>query len=319
MKKIYFFIAALLVIGLGIFLFFQEGKLPVNKNAEKSKIFVINKGENLDSIINKLASDKLIRSRVVFYLVVKQLGIERNIQAGDFRLSQSMSAEEIAKELTHGSLDIWVTVREGLRKEEVAEIMSAKFGISETEFNKLAKEGYLFPDTYLIPKNPTVEQIIKIMENTFEKKFTSDLRKKAMALGLTEKEMVTFASIIEKEATAKDRQIIANILYKRFKDNYPLQVDATVQYALGYQVDEKRWWKRYITIEDVKYNSEFNTYKNNGLPPSPICSPSLASLRAVANITGDTPYMFYMHDKNGKIYFSKTYEEHLKNIEKYMR
>jgi UPF0755 protein len=319
MKKIYFFIAALLVICLGIFLFFQEGKLPVNKNAEKSKIFVINKGENLDSIINKLASDKLIRSRVVFYLVVKQLGIERNIQAGDFRLSQSMSAEEIAKELTHGSLDIWVTVREGLRKEEVAEIMSAKFGISETEFNKLAKEGYLFPDTYLIPKNPTVEQIIKIMENTFEKKFTSDLRKKAMALGLTEKEMVTFASIIEKEATAKDRQIIANILYKRFKDNYPLQVDATVQYALGYQVDEKRWWKRYITIEDVKYNSEFNTYKNNGLPPSPICSPSLASLRAVANITGDTPYMFYMHDKNGKIYFSKTYEEHLKNIEKYMR
>lgn len=319
MKKIFLISSILIIVSIILGIIYYEGRLPVNKDAEKSVMFVINRGESLDSIINKLSNEKLIRSRIVFYLIVKQLGIEKNIQAGDFRLSQSMSATEIAKELTHGAVDVWVTVREGLRKEEVAELMSAEFNISETEFNNLAKEGYLFPDTYLIPKSPSVEQIINIMESTFNKRYSQELQKLARDKGWTDLELITFASIIEKEATAKDRDIIANILYKRLLENYPLQVDATVQYALGYQVSEKRWWKKFTTFEDLEYNSPYNTYKNKGLPPGPICSPSLASIKAAAEATGKTPYMFYLHDKNGKIYYAKTFEEHQKNIEKYLR
>lgn len=319
MKKVIYIIAILVSVAIALLTLYTEGKLPVNKNAEKSVMFVVNKGENLDSIINKLSSEKLIRNRVVFYLVVKQLGIERKIQAGDFRLSQSMSAEEIAKELTHGAVDIWVTVREGLRKEEVAEIMSKEFDISETEFNNLSREGYLFPDTYLIPKNPSVEQIVNIMESTFNKRYSEELQKKARKNGFTDLELITFASIIEKEATANDKQEVADILFKRLRDNYPLQVDATVQYALGYQVNEKRWWKKQTTFEDLKIESPYNTYKNVGLPPNPICSPSLASIKAAANASVDTPYMFYLHDRKGKTYYAETYDQHLKNIEKYLR
>jgi UPF0755 protein len=319
MKKVIYIIAILVSVAIALLTLYTEGKLPVNKNAEKSVMFVVNKGENLDSIINKLSSEKLIRNRVVFYLVVKQLGIERKIQAGDFRLSQSMSAEEIAKELTHGAVDIWVTVREGLRKEEVAEIMSKEFDISETEFNNLSREGYLFPDTYLIPKNPSVEQIVNIMESTFNKRYSEELQKKARKNGFTDLELITFASIIEKEATANDKQEVADILFKRLRDNYPLQVDATVQYALGYQVNEKRWWKKQTTFEDLKIESPYNTYKNVGLPPNPICSPSLASIKAAANASVDTPYMFYLHDRKGKTYYAETYDQHLENIEKYLR
>ena len=319
MKKVIYIIAIIVSVAIALLTLYTEGKLPVNKNAEKSVMFVVNKGENLDSIINKLSSEKLIRNRVVFYLVVKQLGIERKIQAGDFRLSQSMSAEEIAKELTHGAVDIWVTVREGLRKEEVAEIMSKEFDISETEFNNLSREGYLFPDTYLIPKNPSVEQIVNIMESTFNKRYSEELQKKARKNGFTDLELITFASIIEKEATANDKQEVADILFKRLRDNYPLQVDATVQYALGYQVNEKRWWKKQTTFEDLKIESLYNTYKNVGLPPNPICSPSLASIKAAANASVDTPYMFYLHDRKGKTYYAETYDQHLENIEKYLR
>lgn len=319
MKKIFIIVSIFVLIFFTGFLIYKEGTLPVNKNAKTSQIFVIKKGESLNSIINNLSSSKLIRSRVVFYWVVKQLGIEREIQAGDFKLSQSMSAESIAKELTHGSIDVWVTVLEGKRKEEVAEIMSVEFGISETEFNQLAKEGYLFPDTYLIPKAPSVEQIISIMENNFNNKYTASMRKKAQAKGFTDLELLTFASIIEKETTLKDRKQIANILYKRYKENYPLQVDATVQYALGYQLSEKRWWKKFTTFEDLKYDSKYNTYKYKGLPPGPICSPSLSSINAILEATGDTAYMFYLHDTKGNSYFAKTYEEHLENTKKYLR
>jgi len=319
MKKLIIFLIILVVIAISGFIFYKEGKLPVNKASEENTMFVIEPGEDLDSIINNLSKENLIRNRLVFYLLVKQKGIERKIQAGDFRLSQSMSAEEIADEFTHGTVDVWVTIPEGLRKEEIAEVMSKTFDISETEFNELATEGYLFPDTYLIPKNPSAQQIIDIMTANFDKQFDEDIQKKAREKGMTDKELLTFASIIEKEANASDKQQIANIMYRRLEEDYPLQVDATVQYALGYQAGEKRWWKKQTTFEDLKYDSPYNTYKYTGLPPAPISNPGRASIEAASNADADTPYMFYLHDGNGNTYYAGTYEQHQSNIEKYLR
>ncbi|MBP9690861.1 endolytic transglycosylase MltG [Candidatus Woesebacteria bacterium] len=319
MKKLLILIVILILCAIGGVLYMREGQLPVNKKSTESTFFVIKPGQDLDSIINDLSDAKLIRNRVVFYLVVKQLGIERKIQAGDFRLSQSMTAQEIAEEFTHGTVDVWITIPEGLRKEEIAERMATQFNIPETEFNELANEGSLFPDTYLVPKNPTAQQIIDIMTANFEKQFTDELRAKAREKGFTENELITFASIIEKEAFRNDKQEVADIMYRRLQDDYPLQVDATVQYALGYQASERRWWKKQTTFDDLKYVSPYNTYLNTGLPPAPISNPGRASLEAAANADAATPYMFYLHDSKGNTYYAETYEEHQANIQKYLR
>lgn len=305
---------------IGGYLFYKEGTLPVGKTDTSAKIFIVEPGESLNSIINNLYKEDLIRNRIVFRLIIKQLGIEKSIQAGDFRLSPSMNAYEIAEELTHGTLDIWVTIPEGLRKEEIAEILSEELDISETEFNTLAKEGYLYPDTYLIPKNPTTQQVIDILTTTFDQKFTEEMKTQMRQKGMTQNEVVTFASILEREAFgANDRQQIANILYRRLQEGIPLQVDATVQYVLGYQPSENRWWKKNLTLEDLKINSPYNTYVISGLPPGPISSPGIDTIQAVLNATDNTPYLFYLHDSTGATRYASDLNGHEQNIEKYLR
>lgn len=309
----------LFIVGFS-FLYYKEGTLPVNKNDKTTKIFIIKPGEGLNSIAKNLKHEGLIRNTLVFYLLVKQDDIDKKIQAGDFRLSPSMNTSQIAEELTHGTLDVWVTVIEGLRKEEIAQILSKELDIPEIEFNELAPEGYLFPDTYLFPRQATAGSVISIMKNTFENRHTTAMRERVKKLGLSEHDAVTLASLVEREARSdKVRQEVASILLKRLEDGMPLQVDATVQYALGYQTNEKTWWKRDLTFEDLKINSEYNTYRIAGLPPDPICNPSLSAIQAVANADPSTPYFFYITDANGNMHYARTSEEHSANIDKYLK
>ncbi len=313
MKKISILFAIIIILIIGGLLFYQEGSLAVNRADTKPKIFVVEKGEALDTIINNLAKEGLIRNRVVFYWIVKQKGIERKIQAGDFRLTPAMDANQIAEELTHGTVDIWVTIPEGLRKEEIAEIMSQKFGIPETEFNALAKEGYLYPDTYLIPKNPAAQQIIDILTNTFNQKFTPEIDELIRAKGLTSEQAVILASLVEREALTDDRQEIANIIYKRYVNDWPLQIDATIQYALGYHAGQKTWWRKITQNDYIDVKSPYNTYLHPGLPPGPISNPGIASLQAVANANEKTKNWYYYHDANGNVYFAEELEDHENN------
>jgi UPF0755 protein len=320
MKKKSFGLFLFLILAIFLFLFYKEGTLPVNKNSKETKIFVIKKGENLDTIIKNLAKEDLIRNRIVFYLILKQLGIERKIQAGDFRLSPAMSAYQIASNLTHGTLDVWLTIIEGLRKEEIAQIVSQNFNIPETEFLKNAEEGYLFPDTYLIPQQATAGGIIEILTNNFNRRFNDDLKLQAKKKGLSIKEVIILASLVEKEARHdNDRQKVASIILKRYREGMPLQIDATVQYALGYQADEKTWWKKTLSAEDLKIDSPYNTYKYVGLPPTPIANPGLASIKAVLEADVNTPYWYYLSDNTGKMHYATTLEEHNANIKKYLQ
>ncbi|PIP14941.1 hypothetical protein COW98_01445 [Candidatus Roizmanbacteria bacterium CG22_combo_CG10-13_8_21_14_all_35_9] len=318
MKKINFLVVLLLIITLAFYLFYREGTLPVNKSNQSTKIFVINQGESLTSVVNNLSKEGLIRNRLIFFLIVKKLGIERKIQAGDFRLSPAMDAYQIAKNLTHGTLDIWVTLIEGTRKEEIAQIISQNLGIPETEFLKYAKEGYLFPDTYLLPKDATPESIVKILENNFNKKFSTELQQKAKAKGLSPTETIILASLVEREAKlSEDRQLVASVILNRFKTEMKLDIDATIQYTLGYQPEEKTWWKKVLTTDDLAIDSPYNTYKNKGLPPTPICNPGLAAIQAIANAP-ETDYFYYLSDKKGKIHYAVTLEEHNENVRKYL-
>lgn len=319
MRKLYFLIIFLLTISVGFYLYYKEGTLPVNKNDLSTKIFVITPGEPLSKIAKRLANEGLIRNKIVFYIVVKKLRLERKIQAGDFRLSPSMNLYQIAKILTHGTLDVWVTIIEGLRKEEIAQIVSKKFNISEIEFVSLAKEGYLFPDTYLIPKNATAGSIIKILENNFKNKFNKKLQEKARLKNLSPEETIIIASLVEREAKFdEDRPLVASVILNRLKLGMKLDIDATIQYALGYQLKEKSWWKKNLSKEDLEIDSPYNTYKNYGLPPTPIANPGLKSIKAVI-YAPKTDYLYYLSDKSGKIHFANTLEEHNENINRYLQ
>ena len=319
MKKRYIISLIILIIGIFFYLFYKEGAMPFSKDDKSVKIFVIERGAPLQTIVNNLEKNDLIRNKIVFFLIVRQLGLERKIQAGDFRLSPSMNAYEIANTLTHGTLDLWVTLIEGTRREEMAQIISRELNIPEVEFIKESEEGFLFPDTYLFPKDASAGSVISIMTNNFDNKFTESMKNKAEKKGLTLEEVVTLASIVEKEARKEsDKKIVAGILLKRLEEDWPLQVDATIQYALGYQSGEKSWWKTTLSFDDLEIKSPYNSYKNKGLPPTPICNPGLASLNAVVEADSSTPYWYYISDKKGNMHYARTDEEHQANIDRYL-
>ncbi len=318
MKKTNILLFLFIVASVSFYLFYMEGSLPVNKNNTTSKVFVVKQGEPLDVIVNGLDNEGLIRNKIVFYLVVRKLGIERKIQAGEFRLSPNMSASEVANTLTHGTLDIQITLIEGMRKEEMAQIISKTLDIPEIEIVRSTKEGYIFPDTYMFPKNATMDVVLSIIKNN--NKFVDVLKTIGKKSKLTEKEVLILASLVEREARQPaTRERIAGIILKRYLADWPLDLDATLQYVLGYQPSEKTWWKNSLTDEDKKIDSPYNTYKNKGLPPEPICSPSLSSIEAVLNANPNTPYWYYLTDNNGVMHYSVTLEEHEANVSKYLR
>lgn len=295
----------------------NNGSTAVNRRDTSTKIFVVQKGAGIRAIANDLKEQNLIRDPVVFFLLVKKLGLDNKIQAGDFRLSPSMTAEQIAENLTHGTLDIWVTIPEGKRAEEVAEIFKAHLPTYDASWIPELKqhEGYLFPDTYLIPKDAKIDTIITLLTNTFANKYVSIPN--APTDQTPKERVVIIASLVEREAKLpEDRPLVASVILNRLRIDMPLQIDATVQYALGYQTKEKTWWKRHLTLDDLKLSTNYNTYRNTGLPPGPISNPGLSVLEAVINAP-KSDYLYYISDSSGKNHYAKTLDEHNANIKKY--
>ncbi len=317
-----FSIVTILIVVLGILflIYYKEGTLPVNSQDKTYKTFVISRGESVNSIITNLHNQGLIRNKLPFFILLKIQGIDNSIQAGDFRLSTAMSAKQIAQELTTGTLDKWITIIEGLRVEEVANILAIEFGIPEVEFISQAEEGYLFPDTYLVPKEATLGAILTVFETNFNRRYSPPLREKAERLGFSDHKLLTLASLVEREANnPDDMRRVASVMLKRLTVGMPLQIDATVQYAIGYQHNEKSWWKKNLSVSDLTINSPYNTYKNAGLPPGPIASPGLAAIEAVLNADPNTPYLYYISGTDGVMHYGRNLEEHNKNIAKYLR
>lgn len=296
-------------------------QLRAPSSDETAKRFVIKPGQPVVQIAENLEEEGLIKNAFVFRLLVARMGIGKNIQAGDFRLSPNMPARVLAEELTHGAIDIWITFPEGLRKEEMADIVEAslktqeneKYVFDKVEFTKTAQEGYMFPDTYLIAKDAKASDVVSRLRTTFDEKIDQQLLLAGAKNNLTQQDVVTLASLIEREAkTNEERPVIAGILLNRLNAGIALQVDATVQYAKGYDSANGRWWPQ-ITQEDYRtVDSLYNTYLHQGLPPAPISNPGIESIRA-ASAPADTPYMYYLHDSEGKIHYAQTIEEHNQN------
>jgi UPF0755 protein len=294
---------------------------PVDPQSAKVVRFVIPKGQSIQKIGESLTEAGLIKNPLVFRFVVWRDKLAQSIQAGSFQLNAALSTTQIAKRLTSGTDDIWVTIPEGKRKEEVADYFSEFSEFDKEEFLALAEEeeGYLFPDTYLFPTLATAKTVHTQLRQTFDKVSTQNqLEQKAKAQNRTLLEIVTLASILEREAqSAEDMKVVAGILYNRLAQDMPLQVDATMQYAKGYNAAKQDWWAPPLA-EDKKIDSPYNTYQVVGLPPGPISNPGVKALLAAVDPT-ETEYLFYITDNQGQMHYAVTYDEHLQNIEKYLR
>lgn len=317
MKRIVALVVVLVVIIFGLLLWWTNGMSVSDTNDKTSRRFLILPGVTVREIGTNLKKEGFIKDPVVFFLFVKLNGFDRGIQAGDYQLSPSMSLQELTNALNHGVQDIWVTFPEGMRAEEYAVILSNKIPSYDPSWEALlkAENGYLFPDTYLVPRDATIEQVILQLKDIFYKKI-GDLGLSRDSSNLSK--IVITASLIEREAkTDQERFVIAGIINNRLSDGIALQIDATLQYINGFDEQKNRWWGS-VEATDKKLDSLYNTYLYTGLPPGPIANPGLESLKAAAN-PADTSYYYYLHDSSGKIHYARTLAEHNENVRKYLQ
>lgn len=321
-RLVLLFFLSLVVIPLAGFYLNWELNRPAGSGPKIE--MVVEKGETAREIATKLKGAGLITSSELFVGYVALKGIASQLEAGRYEIPPSLSMLQVVEVLRHGTFDVRLTFIEGWRREQYLEHALENLLVDEGTFSKdfaretKGLEGYLFPNTYVVSQNISAKELIKLLKDNFERKF-ADLSEKFAAEGFTKKGAVTLASLVERETkNAKEAAVIAGIFLKRMSSDWRLNVDASIQYALGYQEEEKTWWKRVLTGGDLRLDSPYNTYKNFGLPPGPICSPGLISLKAVAN-SQSSPYWFYLHDEEGKIHYARTLGEHNQNIAKYLR
>lgn len=283
-------------------------------------MFVINNGDSLVNISQKLKSKSLVRDSNTFLFYAYFLGLNKKIQAGTFRLSPSLSTSEIIAKLSKGGVaDYWLTIIGGTRIEEIASLFPDDVSFTKQEFlaQVRSKEGSLFPDSYLIPQYYNIDQILEIIQSNFDKKFT-EAKADATNTTMTDKQILTLASIIEREArTLKSKQGVSGVLLNRLNINMALQVDASVQYARDSKTNPSGYWKD-LDSSDISNISPYNTYKNIGLPPGPICNPGYDSIYAAFHPI-ESDYLYYITGNDNKMHYATTLEEHNFNIDKYLK
>ncbi len=314
MKHVLRLFIVLLVI-FSAFLFYFGGPSGVSDETIR---FVVPLESKQGEIKARLKKEGFIRSEKLFDIVImikKPLG---EIEPGAYRLTHRMSVFSLTDMLLNHPYQRWIVLVPGLRVEQIAERLAKKFQWDEArekEFVKLAPEGYMFPDTYLLNTDSTPKEMADRMMSTFNEKFDRQLQKDLLSQDVRNDTAIKIASLIERESGGdEDKSLIAGIIWNRLDQGMRLQIDATVQYALGHTGD---WWPR-VSVSDYRLDSPYNTYLIKGLPPSPIANPSLASIKAVI-YPEETDCLFYLHAPDKKIYCSKTYEEHLENIERYLK
>lgn len=322
-KRLFTAITILFIAFFGWFFIYSR---PVSYKQTSTQEFEIKSGWSVDRVGQELSSAKLIKSRAAFKIVVVITGISSDIQAGFFRLSQNMSITEIASSLTHASTKtVRVTIPEGLRRQEIALIFDSAFKNAEgktfntSEFvsKTQEKEGRLFPDTYDFDPKASTSAVIAKLENRYQ-----SILAEAKVTEENSQKVTILASLLEREAAdSSEMPEIAGVIENRLSASWPLQIDATVQYALSNTRCKNincDWWPKTITRADLQVNSPYNTYKFQGLPPKPISNPGKAALMAAAS-PKKTSAWFYLHDTKGEIHFSDTIEEHNQNVCTYLQ
>lgn len=305
---------------------------PISQSTTPTQTFVIPKGQSTRTILRNLQSTGIIKSSLAaeIYLYLNQQ--RGQFQAGSFKLNPSMTLKEIANILKTGTLDIWITIPEGWRAEQIVDELKNQGLLENINSNELYKlfrqsEGKLFPETYLFAKDSSADQIISRMIETFSQKTNNQscgAGSCSAGQPITNNDIIT-ASLVEREARHDvDRPLIASVLQNRLRIGMALQIDATLQYAKATLANNQQpitnnqfnWWPQ-ITSADKTINSPYNTYKFPGFPPGPIANPGIEAIKAVLN-PAKTDYLYYVSEPDGTTHYAKDLEGHNANIRKYL-
>jgi UPF0755 protein len=328
---------ALLLIGILIFLlacavlgFYIELRMyaeaPAQANNSKEVVINVRQGQTLKTTADLLHQNSIIKNPLKLIIIARIKGYDKHLKAGEYLLSAAMTPRQILEIMVKGEVQLHkLTVPEGYNSRQIAELVAqAGFGTGE-EFNRLASdpdlaremgieaatfEGYLFPDTYFFPRDVTVKKIISTMVQRFRSVFKPEWKERAKSFGFTVHQVVTLASIIEKETGAPvERPIISSVFHNRLKKKMRLESDPTVIYGI-------KNFDGNLTRKHLQTRTPYNTYKIKGLPVGPIANPGRASLEA-ALFPKETSYIYFVSKKDSTHHFSTNLKEHNRAVRKY--
>lgn len=277
----------------------------------------IGEGDRISSIGDKLEDAHVVRVPLVLELVLRVANGDDKVRTGTYRFMTGENVFSIARRLLsadYGMKEVKITFPEGMSIREMSELVAATFpGISAADFTRAAagQEGYLFPDTYVVAPSSDAAMIVATMRKNFDTRVAS-LSSEIAASKRPLSQLVTMASLLEKEArTEENRRIVAGILWRRIAQGMPLQVDAVFGYIFNRDTYSP-------SLEDLKVDSPYNTYRNKGLPPTPINSPGLAAILAAAQ-PATTKYLFYLTGVDNAMHYATTFEGHKNNRALYLK
>jgi len=320
------------VAALVIYLAAYSMLAPVGSDPRQSMVIEIPRGASTADIAALLQREGLIRNAILFRVYAYLKGLDSRLQSGEYQFSPAMTVKEILSYLARGKVvEHSFTVPEGLTVEQVAALLESRGLGSRKRFLEVARsgdlrpefvprdvplreplEGYLFPETYLLTRGTGEEEIVRIMLDRFHTVFTPEFRRRARELGLSVHEVVTLASIIEKEAAVdRERPLISAVFHNRRRLGMRLDADPTVKYVMASP-------PQILSLKDLEVDSPYNTYKYAGLPPGPIANPGEAALRA-ALYPADVDYLFFVAKNDGTHVFSRTLREHLAAKQRYQK
>jgi UPF0755 protein len=329
-KALLFTVIPLFIFVCAAFVFFLEllnyADTPVKPGDSDIVTVNVRPGQSLKAVADTLRQKKIIGNSLKFILIARMKGYDKRLKAGEYMLSAAMPPRKILEIMVMGTVRLYkLTVPEGYNLNQIAELVeNLKFG-TKLEFIKAATntalvrekglegdtfEGYLFPDTYFFPKNVSVEKIISSMVNRFRSVFSPEWEARAKSLGFTVHQIVTLASIIEKETGAPfERPIISSVFHNRLKKNMRLESDPTVIYGI-------KNFDGNLTRKHLLTRTPYNTYAIRGLPAGPIANPGRLSLEA-ALYPEKTSFIYFVSKKDSTHHFSTSLEQHNRAVRKY--
>jgi peptidoglycan lytic transglycosylase G len=307
-------------------LWFRDAVYGDRSQPAAATTFIVPSGATLGDVVAGLKNAGILAHPIAFRLLARLRNQESDVQTGQFRFPAHQTSDEILRRLVSGTADaVWVTFPEGFTARQIGARLAARSLVNAVAFDRYAEharlevagsrtrslEGYLFPSTYLVPVSADAGRIAHILTDQFFRELPANAGSKARALGLDVPQVITVASLIEREAKADDeRALMAGVYYNRLRAGMPLEVDATIEYVFPEH-------HTVITRRDLEIDSPYNTYRHTGLPPTPIANPGKASIDA-AFAPVHSQYLFYVYKGNGHHAFAKTLEEHNANVERYL-
>ena len=307
-------------------LWFRDAVYGDRSQPAVATTFIVPRGSTLGDVVSGLQNAGILAHPIALRILARLRNDEADIQSGQFRFPAHQTSDEILRRLISGTADaVWVTFPEGFTARQIGARLAARSLVRADAFDRYAArtrldvdgtrtaslEGFLFPSTYLVPVNADPERIARILTDQFFHELPANAAAKARALGLDVPQVITIASLIEREAQADDeRALMAGVYYNRLRAGMPLEVDATIEYVFPEH-------HTVITRRDLEIDSPYNTYRHTGLPPTPIANPGKASIDA-AFAPEHSQYLYYVYKGNGHHAFAKTLEEHNANVERYL-